>query len=175
MINLGNTNEKICMHAISSVVSYLIALEQYGEDELKKYIGTEPSGTIFNSLELMDSGLPHNPLNCAGSLMSSALIFNGKTNAKKFENYEKIVQKLIGGRKAYFDNEMYLCEVENAHANYALLYMLEEHGTLPEGADVKDTLKFYTQTCAMSLRIQDYAVLAASLANGGICPITEER
>lgn len=70
---------------------------------------------------------------------------------------------------------MYLCEIDNAHNNYAILYELEEEGTLPKDTKVKDTLKFYTQTCALNLRVRDYAVLAASLANGGICPLTDER
>lgn len=46
--------------------------------------------------------------------------------------------------------------------------MLKEAGTLPEDADVKRSLQFYTQTCAIDLPVADYAVLAASLANGGI-------
>ena len=53
--------------------------------------------------------------------------------------------------------------------------MLEEHGTLPEDTDVKNTLKFYTQACALNLRVKDYALLGAALANGGICPLTDER
>lgn len=153
----------------------MIALQQYGEDEIKKYIGSEPSGALFNSLDMMSSGIPHNPLNCAGGLMSSALIYAGKSNAKKFENYEKFVQQIIGNRKVQFNNEMFLCEVENAHANYAILYELERNKALPPGTDVKNTLKFYTQTCALNLRIKDYALLGATLANGGICPTTDAR
>lgn len=107
--------------------------------------------------------------------MSSALIFRELNVVKKYEKYAEVIEMMIGRKKAYFNNEMYLSEVENAHANYSLLYMMEEYGTLPEGCDVKETLKFYTRCCAMNLRIRDYAVLAATLANGGICPITEER
>jgi glutaminase len=175
VINLGNTKEKVTMHALSNVVSYLIALEQLGEEELKKYIGSEPSGHLFNSLELMSSGIPHNPLNCAGGLMSSALIYPGNSSAKKYESYEKFVHRLIGNRKVQFNNEMFLCEMDTAHANYATLYELQGKGTLPENSDVKNTLKFYTQTCALDLRIKDYALLGATLANGGICPMTDER
>lgn len=78
--------------------------------------------------------------------MSCSLIFSGKTVAKKYESYSKIVEKMIGRRKAYFNNEMYLSEVAEAHANYSLLYMMEEYSALPEGADVKEILQFYTQT-----------------------------
>jgi glutaminase len=168
MINLGNYNEKTCMHAISGAISYLLALQQLGEEELKNYIGSEPSGNQFNALELMANGIPHNPLNCAGSLMSSALIYKGESNAKKYENFHNVVKKMIGGRKVNFNNEMFLSEVDHAHANYALLYMMEETKALPEGTNIKQTLSFYTQCCSLSLRIQDLAVLAATLANGGI-------
>ena len=36
-------------------------------------------------------------------------------------------------------------------------------------------LEFYTMTCNIEMAIQDFATLAATLANGGICPETEVR
>ena len=53
--------------------------------------------------------------------------------------------------------------------------MLQEAGTLPENSNVKQIMQLWAQTYAIELKVKDYAVLAASLANGGICPITEER
>lgn len=174
-INLGDFNNKTCMHAISGVVSYLLCHDILGEDKLRKYIGSEPSGSMFNALELMEGGIPHNPLNSAGCLMSSSLIFQGESNAKKFEAFQNVVKKMVGGRKVSFNNEMYLSEIDNAHANYSIMYMMEENDSLPVGTDIKKTLQFYTQCCALDLRVQDLALLASTLANGGICPLTEER
>jgi len=82
---------------------------------------------------------------------------------------------LIGGRKVDFNNEMFLSEIKRSDRNYCLLYMLQEAKTLPDNMDVKEIMQLYTQTCSIELKVQDYAVLAGSLANGGICPITEER
>lgn len=53
------------MHHITSVVSYLNALEEHGHDVVSSYIGTEPSGKPFDSLELKN-GIPHNPLISSG-------------------------------------------------------------------------------------------------------------
>jgi len=145
MINLGQYDESVSMHAISGVISYLIAHQQIGEETLKEFIGSEPSGNQYNSLELMESGIPHNPLNCAGALMSNSLIYRGESNAKKFEAFSNQVKKLIGNRKVNFNNEMYLSEVTKAHANYSLLYLLEEENVLPENTNIKQTLQFYTQ------------------------------
>ena len=45
------------------MISYLIALQDLGEDDLKNYIGSEPSGVEYNALELIEDGRAHNPLN----------------------------------------------------------------------------------------------------------------
>lgn len=105
------------MHAISSVISYLIALEQHGQEKVSSFIGTEPSGQAFNSLELMD-GKPHNPLINSGNLTSCYLLYQDESIDRKYEYYSKVVQRLIGGQKAHFNNEMYLSEFAHADRNY---------------------------------------------------------
>lgn len=68
-VDFGDAEHYASLQHISSVVSYLIALEQNGTDVVASYIGTEPSGKQYDSLELKD-GIPHNPLITSGSLMS---------------------------------------------------------------------------------------------------------
>ena len=81
----------------------------------------------------------------------------------------------FSGRKVDFNNKMYLSEIKRADRNYWLLYMLKEEKTLPSNSSIKQIIQLYTQTCSIELKIRDYAVLAASLANGGICPLTEDK
>jgi len=86
-----------------------------------------------------------------------------------------VIKRLIGQHKVHFNNEMYLSEIDHADRNYCLLYMLQEEGVLRRDMNIKKILEFYTQTWAVEFSIEQYGILAASLANGGICPITEDR
>lgn len=174
-IHFGDYDNYVWMQHISSVISYLIALEQHGQEEVSSYIGTEPSGKSFDSLELMKDGIPHNPLINSGILTSWSLIYKDETIDRKYEKYAKTVKKLIGGKKVDFNNEVFLSEIKRSDRNYCLLYMLQEAGTLPPYSNVKQIMQFFTQTWSIELQVDDYATLAASLANGGICPLTEER
>ena len=173
-LNFGDVNTYVWMHQITSVVSYLNALQEHGSEVVSSYIGTEPSGQSFDSLELLKS-VPHNPLISSGILTWCSLLYQEDTIDRKYEKYAQQVQRLIGGKKVHFNNEMYLSEIKRADRNYWLLYMLQEENTLPPKSDVKQIMQLYTQTCSIELELKDYAVLAASLANGGICPLTEDR
>jgi len=156
------------------VVSYLIALEEHGNEKVSLFIGTEPSGQAFNSLELSEKK-PHNPLINSGALTCSNLIYHGHQINRKYEYYAQIVKNMIGGRKVHFNNEIYLSEIATADRNYSLLYMLQEAGIIEPTADIKKILQFYTQACAIELTIESYSILASTLANGGICPITDDK
>lgn len=105
------------MHHITSLISYLTSLEQHGQDIVNTYIGTEPSGQSFDSLELKD-GIPHNPLISSGILTCCSLLFQDETIDRKYERYAKMVSKLIGGIKVDFNNEMYLSEISRSDRNY---------------------------------------------------------
>ena len=70
---------------------------------------------------------------------------------------------------------MCLAEMMKAHKNYCLLYQLQEKGLIAEDADIESLIEFYTMVNNIELTIDDFAIFAATLANGGINPETETR
>ncbi|CAH1406566.1 unnamed protein product [Nezara viridula] len=82
-------------------------------------------------------------------------------------------KSLAGGEYIGFNNAVFLSEREAADRNYALGFYMREHKCYPENENL--TCVCRVQCCSMESTCDSAAVIAASLANGGICPLTEEK
>ena len=74
-----------------------------------------------------------------------------------------------------FNNAVFLSERETADRNYAMAYLMRENRCFPPRASLSQTMDLYFQTCSMEITTETLAVMGASLANGGICPLTGEK
>jgi|GEM_PF-29434 len=189
---LGDSRHFFSAQSTCKPVSYCLALEEHGPEVVHKLVGHEPSGASFNELALNKQNQPHNPMINAGAIMSCALIgLKGKRkllsrshsggfdlrgwSGDRFEFVMDRWRALCGNESPRFSTSVFLSERETADRNYALGYFMREKRALPEAADLHDVLEFYIQCCAIELNAEMMSVIAATLANGGICPLTGER
>ena len=189
---VGDADRLYSVQSCHKPVSYCLALEEHGTAEVHNHVGREPSGVRFNELTLDRRNRPHNPMINAGAIMSCALIrlrykreqgtdgtYSGDDArgwaGSRFDFVQERWQALCGGKKPGFNNPVYPSERKTADRNFALAYFMREKRSFPPDVDLHDVLDFYFQCCSLELTTEMMSVVAATLANGGICPVTGER
>lgn len=177
--SIGDVEVPFTIQSCSKPLSYAISLNSVGADTVHKYIGQEPSGRMFNELILDYTKKPHNPMINAGAIVVCSLLLSlVKPEMKlsdKFDYIASYFKRLAGYEFLGFSNATFLSERDSGDRNYALGFYMREHKCFPDKNNLKETLDFYFQLCSMETNCDAASVIAATLANGGICPITEEK
>ena len=173
--SLGDAIESFTIQSTSKTINYCLALEEHGREKVHEHVGREPSGLGFNELTLNAHGLPHNPMINAGAIMACSLIGHKMPLADRFDYVSSKWSALAGKSRISFNNAVYLSERATAHRNRALSHYMMEKKAFPEWADLEETLEFYFQCCSIEMNCDQMSIVAATLANGGTCPITGEK
>ncbi|KAL2102004.1 hypothetical protein ACEWY4_003765 [Coilia grayii] len=173
--SVGDTQVPFCLQSCVKPLEYAVAVHEAGSEDVHKYVGKEPSGLKFNKLSLDEDDKPHNPMVNAGAIVISSLIKPGANKAEKFDYVLEYVKRMAGLEYVGFNNSVFQSEKETGDRNYAIGYYLKEKKCFPQGSDMSAALDFYFQLCSIEVTCESGSVMAATLANGGICPITGER
>ena len=70
---------------------------------------------------------------------------------------------------------MYLSEKIEPYVNKALACLMKANNAYPEGTDIDATLDFYFMCCSLEADADRLSIVAATLANNGINPLTGVR
>ncbi|XP_062387451.1 glutaminase kidney isoform, mitochondrial [Sardina pilchardus] len=173
--SVGDTRVPFCLQSCVKPLEYGVAVNEAGSEAVHRYVGKEPSGFKFNKLSLDEDDKPHNPMVNAGAIVISSLIKPGANKAEKFDHMVEYLKRMAGMEFVGFNNATFQSEKETGDRNYAIGYYLKEKKCFPQSSDMSAALDFYFQLCSIDVTCESGSVMAATLANGGICPITGER
>jgi glutaminase len=161
------------LHSISKVFSYALVLADHRREDILERVGVEPSGDSFGSLVFDERHhRPYNPMVNAGALVTSDLV-RGASSQRKFERILGVMRTCAGDSTLQVDERTFGREVRGADRNRAAAYFMRAEAML--SGDVEDTLALYLQQCSVQVTCAQLAVMAATLANGCVNPITGER
>jgi glutaminase len=178
LYNFGDYDKYFCLQSCSKPLSYCIAYDEVGKEELHKCVGYEPSGQAFNAFILNKKGLPHNPMINSGAIMVSSQVGKKMEPGKRFNILKKKYSKLSGNKTVGFDNSVFLSEQHNADRNISLAYYMRENGAFNEHLspnEISENLNLYFQQCSTTITCEMGAIISSTLANGGLSPITNEQ
>ena len=165
----GDTATQFTIQSISKPFTYALALDQLGQAAVDAHIGVEPSGEAFNEISVdRTTQTPKNPMINAGAIAAVSLI-PGTGRDERFELIRDFYSA-CAGRPLEFDDDVYRSEKATGARNRAIAYMLESFGVL-EG-DPDEVLDVYFRQCSLLVTSTDLARMAATLARGGMNPLT---
>lgn len=173
--SIGDTKVPFCLQSCSKPLNYAIACSEKGSEYVHKYVGREPSGRSFNEICLDHNNKPHNPMINSGAIVTSSIIKPGMNMADRFDFMMQQFLKLAAPEYVGFNNAVFQSERVTADRNFALGYYMRENKCFPPESDMMEALELYYQLCSTEIDCESGAVIAATLANGGVNPLTGER
>jgi glutaminase len=168
----GSSRTEFTIQSVSKPFVHALALAELGLDEMTRWVGNEPSGDAFNAISLEDgTGRPANPMINAGAIATTNLVPAGSPA----ERSARILDALsaFAGRRLTVDEDVYRSEAATGDRNRALAYLMHAAGSLL--ADPVEAAEVYFRQCSVLVTTVDLAVMGATLANGGVNPVTGHR
>jgi glutaminase len=168
---VGDSRIPFTIQSMSKPFVFALALDTLGAGRVESAIGVEPSGDPFNSIRLNADNHPFNPMVNAGAIACSGLIHEAKGDGA----YEYIRQALsrFAGRELEIDEAVYASESVSGDRNRAIGYLLRTNAVLKD--NVASVLEVYFRQCSVLVTARDIAIMAATLANRGVNPVTSEQ
>lgn len=161
----GDADERFSIQSISKVLSLVVAMNHYGEEEIWQRVGKDPSGQPFNSLLQLEieQGKPRNPFINAGALVVCDML-QSRLSAPRQRMLE-IVRKLAGVDDIVYDTAVARSEFDNAARNTAIAWLMKSFGNFHN--DVTTVLQNYFHYCALKMSCAELARTFLFLAQSG--------
>jgi glutaminase len=169
---VGDWERPFTIQSISKPFVYALALADRGAEAVHEFVGVEPTGDSFNSITIdATTGRPFNPMVNAGAIVTSSLVA-GDDRAQQFDRIRRGLS-IFAGRELDVDVGVFTSEQATGDRNRAIAYLIRTFGLLDE--DVEDMLEVYFRQCSILVDCRDLAVMAATLGNAGLNPVTGKR
>jgi glutaminase len=169
---VGDARTPFTIQSMSKPLVYGIALEDRGPERVRQAVGVEPSGEAFNSISLEPgTGRPLNPMINAGAIAISSLVVGPSAEAR----LARVVDAMsaCAGRPLAIDEAVFESERSTGHRNRAIGHLLRNYDIIED--DPEPALALYFKQCSVLVDCRDLALIAATLANGGVHPGTGRR
>lgn len=169
---IGDSQVEFSIQSVSKPFVFALICQAIGEDAAREKLGANNTGLPFNSviaLERIDEGT-HNPMVNAGAIAATSLA-PGDTAEAKWQFIQEQLSR-FAGRPLSLNQAVYESEAATNQRNTGIAKLLQAYDRI--FFDPVAATDVYTKQCSLNVTAQDLAVMAATLANGGVNPITQD-
>jgi len=169
----GDATTEFALESISKVFTAALAIEQVGPRAFHRKVGADPTGEAFNSVLALElhNDKPNSPMVNAGAMTATSLV--SATDADDRSRQILQIQTDFAGRPITVSEQIASSERATNFHNRAIAWLLLCGGYMY--CDPMEACDVYTLQCSTLVTAVDLAIMGATLANGGINPVTGKR
>jgi glutaminase len=170
---IGDALHLFSLQSISKAFVFALVCEAVGPEECRRKLGVNATGLPFNSVMAVELSKDRtmNPMVNAGALATTSLV-PGVTMEDRWGFIREGLSR-FAGRPLELDREVYESESATNLRNQGIAHLLRSYRRLY--ADPDETTDLYTRQGSLLVSASDLAVMGATLADGGVNPLTGER
>lgn len=169
----GDCDYEFSIMSVSKPFVFALICELVGVEAARAKIGANATGYAFNSLagmERQSKGIT-NPMVNSGAIATTSLAPGADCDVKWKFLHDGLSR--FAGRELPLNDEVFVSASETNFRNQAIARMLQSYGSIY--CDPAEAVDLYTKQCSLNVSARDLAVMAATLADGGLNPITKQQ
>ncbi|HNS39849.1 MAG TPA: glutaminase A [Promineifilum sp.] len=169
----GDTEYPFTLMSVVKPFTFALICAVVGTQEARDRLGLNATGLPFNSITAIEQSASRltNPMVNSGAITAVSLA-PGATAEEKWQFIQGGLSR-FAGRPLALDEEVFASASATNHRNRAIARILYDYGLLD--MDPMEATDIYTRQCSLSVTARDLAVMADTLANGGVNSQTGEQ
>ena len=169
----GDTDHEFSIMSVSKPFVFALVCQEIGAERARDKLGANATGMPFNSLAAVEhsSDGRTNPMVNAGAIATTSLI-PGENLETKWKFIHDGLSR-FAGRKLCLNDEVYASASETNFRNQGIARLLQSFERIY--SDPAEATDLYTKQCSLNVSAKDLAVMGATLADGGVNPLTKQR
>jgi glutaminase len=170
---IGDAEHEFSIQSVSKPFVFALVSQAIGIEEARRKVGVNATGLPFNSVMAVELNAERtmNPMVNAGAIATTSLV-PGDTADDKWRFVQDGLSR-FAGRKLNLNTEVYESEAATNLRNRGIAKLLEGYGRMY--FDALQATDIYTKQCSLNVNAKDLAAMGATLADGGINPLTKQR
>src|SRR5262245_2571896 len=169
----GDTDYDFTIMSVSKPFVFALVCEVIGHEEARNKLGANATGLAFNSLGAVERAPDGrtNPMVNAGAIATTSLV-PGATEPDKWKFIHDGLSR-FAGRTLPLNEEVYASASATNFRNRGMARLLQSYNRIY--SDPVQATDLYTRQCSLNINAKDLAVMGATLADGGVNPLTKQR
>ncbi len=170
---VGDANDEFSIMSVSKPFVFALVCQQLGASQTRERLGVNSTGLPFNAVAAVERTADGrtNPMVNAGAIATTSLV-PGATLEQRWQNIVVGLSR-FAGRRLSVNEEIYASATETNFVNRSIAWLLHTRGAIY--SDPMQATDLYTRQCSLNVSARDLAIMGATLADGGVNPVTKEQ